>query len=144
MYKFISGLLLSWCGFWSISFFPLDKSWNIIWCDFFILQIIKIEKVRKYYWPKPLFFWFPGHFQHHNIDWSCDIKFEISGHSNLSFNICKYQPLDLMDGSPPLRIFVDQEAWLAAVLSPSQIPLHHRWWSQWNMGLYVIKAVGQM
>ena len=44
-----------------------------------------------------------------------------------AFNVCEHQPLRLMDGSPPLRIFVDEEARPVAVHSPSQIPLH---WQQ--------------
>ena len=44
-----------------------------------------------------------------------------------AFNCCEQQPLRLMDGSPPLRIFVDEEAVPVAVHSPSQIPLH---WQQ--------------
>ena len=44
-----------------------------------------------------------------------------------AFNICEHQPLHLMDGSPPLRIFVDEDARPAAVHSPSKIPLH---WEQ--------------
>ena len=44
-----------------------------------------------------------------------------------AFNCCEHQPLRLMDGSPPLRIFVDEEATPVAVHSPSQVPLH---WQQ--------------
>ena len=41
-----------------------------------------------------------------------------------AFNCCEKQPLPLMDGSPPLRIFVEDEATPVAVHTPSQVPLH--------------------
>ena len=50
-----------------------------------------------------------------------------------AFNCCEHQPLRLMDGSPPLRVFVDDEASPVAVHSPSQIPLH--WQKQVKDGL---------
>ena len=44
--------------------------------------------------------------------------------SSSAFNVCEKQPLPLMDKSPPLRIFVDEEATPVAVHTPSQVPLH--------------------
>jgi hypothetical protein len=50
-----------------------------------------------------------------------------------SFNCCEHQPLQLMDDSPPLRLFTDESARPIAVHTPSQIPLH--WRDQVKAGL---------
>ena len=54
-------------------------------------------------------------------------QFILDRYKASAFNTCEHQPLRLMDGSPPLRIFVDEEARPTAVHTPSQIPLH---WQQ--------------
>ena len=41
-----------------------------------------------------------------------------------AFNICERQPLPLMRDSPPLRLFVDEQAKPTAVGAPGQIPAH--------------------
>ena len=41
-----------------------------------------------------------------------------------AFNTCERQPLPLMTGSPPLRLFVDPEAKPVAAHKPAQVPLH--------------------
>ena len=43
-----------------------------------------------------------------------------------AFNCCEHQPLKLMDNSPPLRIFADEEATPVAVHTPAKIPIHWR------------------
>ena len=50
-----------------------------------------------------------------------------------SFNCCEHQPLQLMDDSPPLRLFTDESAKPIAVHTPSQIPIH--WRDQVKAGL---------
>ena len=41
-----------------------------------------------------------------------------------AFNVCERQPLPLMDGSPPLRLYVDKQATPVAVMTPATIPIH--------------------
>ena len=50
-----------------------------------------------------------------------------------SFNTCEHQPLPLMQGAPPLRLFVDKEAIPVAVHSPASVPRH--WEAQVKAGL---------
>ena len=53
--------------------------------------------------------------------------------SSSAFNCCEKQPLPLMDQSPPLRIFVSEDAVPVAVHTPIQVPLH--WKSDVKRGL---------
>ena len=41
-----------------------------------------------------------------------------------AFNCCEHQPLPLMQGSEPLRLFVDPAAKPVAIHTPSQVPIH--------------------
>ena len=50
-----------------------------------------------------------------------------------AFNCCEHQPLNLMEDSPPLRVFVDEDATPVAIHTPSQVPLH--WKSAVKEGL---------
>ena len=50
-----------------------------------------------------------------------------------AFNCCEHQPLPLMDGSPPLRLFVDEDATPVAIHTPRQVPLH--WQADVQRGL---------
>ena len=50
-----------------------------------------------------------------------------------SFNTCEHQPLPLMQGSPALRLFVDEEAQPVAVHTPAAVPKH--WEAQVQEGL---------
>ena len=54
-------------------------------------------------------------------------QYILDRYSSSAFNCCEKQALPLMDGSPPLRIFVDDDATPVAVHTPSQVPLH---WQQ--------------
>ena len=60
-------------------------------------------------------------------------QYIIDRFKNSAFNCCEHQPLNLMENSPPLRIFVDDEARPVAVHTPSQVPLH--WQEQVKAGL---------
>ena len=51
-------------------------------------------------------------------------KYILDRYKSSAFNCCEKQPLNLMDGSPPLRIFVEEDAAPVAVHTPSQVPLH--------------------
>ena len=51
-------------------------------------------------------------------------QYILGRYSSSAFNCCERQALPLMDGCPPLRIFVDEEATPVAVHTPSQVPLH--------------------
>ena len=50
-----------------------------------------------------------------------------------AFNRCEMQPLPLMDDSPPLRLFVDEEARPVAIHTPAAVPAH--WAAQVQAGL---------
>ena len=50
-----------------------------------------------------------------------------------AFNCCEQQPLPLMQGSEPLRLYVDPAAKPVAIHTPSQVPLH--WKSAVQEGL---------
>ena len=41
-----------------------------------------------------------------------------------AFNTCEHQPLPLMQNSPPLRLFVDENAKPVAVHTPAAVPIH--------------------
>ena len=60
--------------------------------------------------------------------------------SSSAFNCCEQQPLPLMAGSPPLRLFVDPEASPTAIATPAKIPLH--WDKQVKDGLDRDEALG--
>ena len=51
-------------------------------------------------------------------------KYILDRYSSSAFNCCEKQPLPMMDGCPPLRIFVEDDATPVAVHTPSQVPLH--------------------
>ena len=51
-------------------------------------------------------------------------QYILDRYSSSAFNCCEKQALPLMDGSPPLRIFIDDDATPVAVHTPSQVPLH--------------------
>ena len=50
-----------------------------------------------------------------------------------TFNVCEHQPLPLMQGSPSLRLFMDEKAKPVAVHSPAPVPRH--WAQQVQAGL---------
>ena len=50
-----------------------------------------------------------------------------------AFNTCKKQPLPLMQDSPPLKLFVDEDATPVAEHSPFLVPIH--WQAQVKAGL---------
>ena len=50
-----------------------------------------------------------------------------------AFNVCEHQPLPLMQGSPSLRLFMDEKAKPVAVHSPAPVPRH--WAQQVQAGL---------
>ena len=60
-------------------------------------------------------------------------KYILDRFRSSAFNCCEHQPLPLMDGSPPLRLFVDKEATPVAVHTPRQVPLH--WQADVQRGL---------
>ena len=43
-----------------------------------------------------------------------------------TFNTCQTQPLPLMSGSPPLELFIDEDARPVACHKPSRIPIHFK------------------
>ena len=51
-------------------------------------------------------------------------KYILERYQASAFNCCEHQPLPLMDSSPPLRLFVEEDAVPVAVHTPSQVPLH--------------------
>ena len=60
-------------------------------------------------------------------------KYILDRYRSSAFNCCEKQPLPLMDGSPPLRIFVEEDASPVAIHTPSQVPLH--WQADVKRGL---------
>ena len=48
----------------------------------------------------------------------------LNRYSASAFNTCQKQPLPLMTGSPPLRLYVDPKAKPVAAHTPAQVPLH--------------------
>ena len=57
-----------------------------------------------------------------------------------SFNTCEKQPLPLISGSEPLRLFVDPSATPVAVHTPGQVPLH--WKEAVKAGLDMDERLG--
>ena len=51
-------------------------------------------------------------------------QYILDRYSSSAFNCCETQPIALMDKSPPLRIFVAENAMPVAVHTPAQVPLH--------------------
>ena len=51
-------------------------------------------------------------------------QYILDRYSSSAFNCCETQPIALMDKSPPLRIFVAENATPVAVHTPAQVPLH--------------------
>lgn len=60
-------------------------------------------------------------------------QYILQRYSSSAFNCCEKQTLPLMDSSPPLRIFVDENATPVAVHTPCQVPLH--WQTEVKRGL---------
>ena len=54
-------------------------------------------------------------------------QFILDRYASSAFNCCEHQPLPLMKGSEPLRLFVDPKATPRAIHTPAQVPLH---WKQ--------------
>ena len=50
-----------------------------------------------------------------------------------AFNTCSHQPLPLMTGSEPLKLYLDPNAKPVAIHTPSQVPIH--WKDAVNDGL---------
>ena len=67
-------------------------------------------------------------------------KYILDRFRSSAFNCCEHQPLPLMDNSPPLRLFVKEDAVPAAIHSPRQVPLH--WQSDVKRGLDRDVALG--
>ena len=53
-------------------------------------------------------------------------QYILDRYAGSAFNCCEKQPLPLMDRSPPLRLFVNDDAVPVAVHTPPQVPLHWR------------------
>ena len=51
-------------------------------------------------------------------------QFILDTYSSSAFNTCSHQPLPMMTGSDPLRLYVDPSAKPVAIRTPSQVPLH--------------------
>ena len=51
-------------------------------------------------------------------------KYILDRFSSSAFNCCEKQPLPLMDKSPPLRLFLSDDAVPVAAHTPPQVPLH--------------------
>ena len=51
-------------------------------------------------------------------------QFILDTYASSAFNTCSHQPLPMMTGSEPLRLYVDPTAKPVAIRTPSQVPLH--------------------
>ena len=61
-------------------------------------------------------------------------------YASSSFNCCEHQPLKLMDKSPSMRVFTDENAKPSAIHTPSTVPLH--WQEAVKQGLHRDEQLG--